>query len=245
MRRNLGFTLVETLVTVAIIAILAALLLGGVDRVRAAADRAGCVSNLKSLSSAILSYASEHDGFLPPGSRTGWGTFSRVLSPYTAPMKSNTMAADVFYCPANVRLNSPPAGGYPTGGQSEGYKGWSGYFFNYAINASIFPITNGDPNSSAFVQESEARVRLSGIPIPSRTVALLDMRTRAPGVGGPPSSGLANRNYFDPAHSNFMLGLVHQGKGNVLFLDGHVAAFDGNSKMSVISLPGREEPWWP
>ncbi|MGD8451582.1 MAG: DUF1559 domain-containing protein [Phycisphaerae bacterium] len=57
--RRLAFTLIELLVVVAIIALLIAILLPSMSRAREQAKRAYCLSNLHSIGSAALSYASE------------------------------------------------------------------------------------------------------------------------------------------------------------------------------------------
>jgi len=64
-RRPRGFTLVELLVVVAIIAILAAILLPAFARAREFARRSVCLSNLKQLTAAALMYADDHDETLP------------------------------------------------------------------------------------------------------------------------------------------------------------------------------------
>lgn len=235
-----GFTLVKLIAGLAIMAILAALFFGGMRSVRESSERAKCAGNLRTLGVAIHAYTADNNGRLPPGNRASIGNFGRLLSAYTAPMKSTTMSADVFYCPGNVRLGSPPMEGY-----AGGYKGWSGYFFNYVLNASLFPITSSDPNSTTYIPDHEAVVSLGSILIPSKTVALMDMPTRAPGTSGPPTSGLARGTYFDPNHAQFILGTVHDGLGNILFIDGHVEAFNRTKPLPVNSLPGRETTWWP
>ncbi len=240
-----GFTLIEMLASVAIIGVLMALILPGLNAVRIAGERAKCASNLRGLGAAVHSYAADNAGRLPPGSRASVGNITRLLSEYTAPMKSQLISADVFYCPTNVRLGSPPAAGYPTGPGGQGYKGWSGYFLNYLFNASVFLITTSDPLSSAYVSSTEAQVRLSSIQIPRQTVAFLDMHTRAPGVSGPPTSGLARAQYFNPEDKNFALGTPHNGLGNILFVDGHVESFNRELPLPVNSLPERTTTWWP
>lgn len=62
-----GFTLVELLVVVAIVAVLAGLLLPALGSAKAAARRAGCLSNLRQVGLAITLYAGDHDGRIPYG----------------------------------------------------------------------------------------------------------------------------------------------------------------------------------
>jgi len=62
-----GFTLVELLVTIAIIALLAGLLLPALATAKQAGFKASCVSNLRQVGIAIHSYASDSDGNIPYG----------------------------------------------------------------------------------------------------------------------------------------------------------------------------------
>ena len=84
-QRTQGFTVVELLVTIAVIAILLALLLPAVQRAREVARRSQCLNNLKQIGLALHNYHDIHNTF-PPGftggfeahkddKRWAWGTF--------------------------------------------------------------------------------------------------------------------------------------------------------------------------
>ena len=71
-----GFTLVELLVVVSVIALLIALLLPALSRARRAAQSAGCLSNLRQLQTCWLMYANDHGGTLPPNRHHDGGNLS-------------------------------------------------------------------------------------------------------------------------------------------------------------------------
>jgi prepilin-type N-terminal cleavage/methylation domain-containing protein len=60
-----GFTLVELLVVIGIIAVLIAVLLPALARARDAAKRVVCLSNMRQLSQAIYNYGAQNKGFIP------------------------------------------------------------------------------------------------------------------------------------------------------------------------------------
>lgn len=100
MRRARGFTIVELLITFAVISLLAALLLPAIAGARESARRAQCLNNLRELGIALHNYESQHRQLPPamiwsgpPGEQLGPGTFpiglfdriAKGLAPDTEP----------------------------------------------------------------------------------------------------------------------------------------------------------------
>ncbi len=66
-RRRRGFTLLQLLIVVTIIAMLVAIILPALRRAREAANRSYCVNNLRQLSAAIELYSYDFEGKVPVG----------------------------------------------------------------------------------------------------------------------------------------------------------------------------------
>jgi prepilin-type N-terminal cleavage/methylation domain-containing protein len=77
-RLGIGFTLVELLIVIAIIAVLLALLLPAVQKVRKAANKSVSAGNLRQIGIATIDYATAHGDHLPPG----FAQYSRSFSHY-------------------------------------------------------------------------------------------------------------------------------------------------------------------
>ncbi|MDZ4849399.1 MAG: DUF1559 domain-containing protein [Pirellulaceae bacterium] len=83
--KRFGFTLVELLVSIAIIGILAGLLLPAIQHAREAARRMGCQSNLRQLGFAVLTYHDVCAGlpyqgtFVPGNTFSGYSVHTRLL----------------------------------------------------------------------------------------------------------------------------------------------------------------------
>jgi prepilin-type N-terminal cleavage/methylation domain-containing protein/prepilin-type processing-associated H-X9-DG protein len=145
--RKMGFTLIEILVVIAIIAILAAILFPVFARARENARRASCQSNLKQLSLGLIQYTQDYDERYPYGYDAGQRLWGEQIFPYVK-------STQVFVCPSDPKTYAVPTASQLVPGYSYGlnmvYNDPSHWIFGQylAVPAQI-PITTAAVEDSS------------------------------------------------------------------------------------------------
>lgn len=193
-----GFTLIEILVVISIIAVLVTLVYPAIRSVTAGSKNAACMGNLRTLGAAVHSYAADNRGFLPdlfPASGGLHWTFQ--ISPYMtiATNRNERTGRYPFYCPAST-LNPDPR-----------YNRLADQL-SYAFNSRLSANSNAIP--------------LFVVQVPSRTLMLVDNKVLKDGpdvnqVIGGGSTTLINENSIERVPYE-----RHGGHANILFVDGSV-----------------------
>lgn len=214
--RRRGFTLIEILIGLTVLAVLLALLIPGVRRSVLASHDARCMSNLRQIGVAFHLYAGEHGGMLPelvfrPGESnrnrergTGEQWDAQVM-PYLG-ITDATRGNTVFYCPTSVHY-------YP----NQPHRTLS-YSFNENVgrnhNGSRTLASNDHPGTVVMLADFEAPESRddNNLSVPYKSTVHQTFR------------GRNNRITFRPSEREFeWLSYRHGDQHvNILFVDGHV-----------------------
>lgn len=99
--RDYGFTLVELLVVIGVIALLISILMPALTAARQQAQKTQCLSNLRSLGQAVALYQAEHKGVFPPLASYAVTAFSgnQFRGPNLWVMLKVTAGSTIATCP--------------------------------------------------------------------------------------------------------------------------------------------------
>ena len=197
--RQRGFTLVEILVVVAILALLSAILFSVYSKVSNNGRQLKCTNHLMSIGQAISMYADDHSGIYPNtplGPLAANCAWADRLLPYTRD-------SSVFECPS--AKNSPYITGcVPSAGTDNLDE------FGVPVNYK------GGYDMNLFTRSSRRLVRQLYATHPDSTISVLD------GGGMLIQAAYADSSSLADLQSKGLKPPRHKGGSNVLFLDGHV-----------------------
>ncbi len=231
-----GFTLVELLVVISIIALLLGILVPSLGQARDVAKEVVCQTNQRSNGSVVLMYANEHRGRLP-GSEE-W--FEMVIDSIDADMPANTLLCTrenmppVLFCPNDTDPFPKP---YMTGTMEV-----TSYMCNGA--ATDFAMGGGKRIKLGLFggegRTSEVRAPSACMMLGETTnydkVADFDHQAVQDAFTAAGSSAANARSRF---HHRATSGFFHNGRMNIYHMDGHSKALAGKT---VDPLPPSE---WP
>ena len=200
-----GFTLVELLVVVAIIALLAAILFPAFAAVREKARATSCLSNLKQMGLAITQYEQDYDQHFPLllEEKSGTSQASPNIG-WAANIQSYVKNLQIYQCPSVTTASSTDQ--YTTG------------YTDYDYNSEL-----GTGTTSAYESQLTS---------PSLTVMTFESNPGTAFANGDGNGGASSCTYAALPGGASGAALRHNGGQNFCMADGHAKWYPGSTTSS-------------
>lgn len=228
-----GFTLVELLTVIAVIAILAAILIPVVGSMRQSARAAACSSNMREIGKAVLLFVADNKGLLPgigrrPGnngstSSASWQDVLNVVifeANLNAPRPTlqrlgDTQNAGQMYCPSMQPFGT--GNRYPRA---------------YVLNGNVADtdVVRNPPATWGQLLDYQKGYPFIRFATPARTVMILESERDGDGIGpsAPLNQIVMNDGVTHPswsANDRGAFAFRHKNRMNVVFMDAHLESF--------------------
>lgn len=212
------FTLIELLITIAIIAILAAMLLPVLNKARDKGKSISCTGNSKQIGAAFMLYVNDADDYFPHYTYNQSYTYKgstpwKMSSAWTMALYSEYLGSwNVFQCPAHITSTDKS--------EWKGENAYVHYGYNYMHVGSSYRYVS--PNDLATPPAKAAALRN-----PGKVVLTADSINRQTSIinSSVANSSQTNAGTYiisDNYGSSGVVYPVHFGGANVLWADGHV-----------------------
>ena len=242
-----GFTLVELLVVIGVIAVLIGMLMPALQKARAASQATSCLSNLRQITNAMILFSHDNKGFLPQSCGAGTGQETFVIEGVSKTMLVRWFGGwnngeKKFYAPASLLakyLGSADAAGCQTFEVEDVFRPEYGPV-DYAYN-SLFARHKEWARNKESGDRTGLGVKLSKIRRPAEKAMVWDSARYNNGLidrtpWGYPTTGNVNNDRSDPNFHG-----RHNNRGNIGWADGHVSAIE---PAYFDSYTGGQDPEW-
>jgi prepilin-type N-terminal cleavage/methylation domain-containing protein/prepilin-type processing-associated H-X9-DG protein len=212
MSRQCGFSLIELLIVIAVIAILAAILFPVLSAVKARAYRTDCMNNLRQINVGVRMYCDDASDKAPSSPHNtnsyilDFAGYKKMMKSYVGLNGASSSGDRLFACPADTfyyEFTATNQTFVPQSLHNQSAYDYSSYWFN-----------GGTPTRFGTNSPGIAGRSISSIKHPERTVLVAEMPAFQPWSWHDPKRPLPTGNQWP---------LFKDARNNVSFVDGHVS----------------------